>query len=105
MLKKLIKKVSVRDGGHNLPLVNAYNEKCFRVFNGPVLANLSDLLREFHIMTEAQFLHHVTEEKNDFAAWVGDVLQDDLCAKALLKAGSIKKAIKVVEERLKDYHV
>ena len=105
MLKKTIKKVTVKDADKKRQPVNAYNERCFWVHNGPVLSNLKDLLRAFNYMTEVQFSHHVSKEKNDFSEWVKAVLLDEECAKMLLKAGTPKKAAQVVEKSLKDYQV
>lgn len=104
MLKKLIFKVPVRTEKGNKPLVHAYNEKCFWVHDGPMLSDLKDLLRSFSYMTDVQFAHHVTTEKNDFARWVEDILLDSECAKALRKARTQKKATKVVERYLENYH-
>ena len=103
MLKKTIKKITVKNADKKRPFVNAYNEKCFWVCNGPVLSNLKDLLRALNYMTEVQFSHHVSKERNDFSEWVKIVLLDEECAKMLLKAGTPKKAAQVVERRLKDY--
>ncbi|HEY4498649.1 MAG TPA: hypothetical protein VJH94_01135 [Candidatus Paceibacterota bacterium] len=105
MFKRLIKKVSVKDADQKKLLVNAYNERCFWVYNGPVLSNLSDLWRAYNYMTKEQYAHHVHEEKNDFSKWVAEVLLDEECAKALLKADSPKKAATVVENSLKEYYV
>ena len=103
MSKKPIKKISVKDADKKRPLVHAYNEKCFWVYNGPALSNLADLLRALTYMTDEQFSHHVTKEKNDFARWVAGVLLDTECAKALMKAGTVKRAVQIVERRLQDY--
>ena len=105
MSKKPIKKISVKDVNKKRPLVHAYNEKCFWVYNGPALSNLADLLRALTYMTDEQFSHHVSKEKNDFARWVAGVLLDTECAKILMKADTVKKTMKAVEERLKDYKV
>lgn len=93
----------VKDADKKLPLVNAYNEKCFWVHQGPVLSNLKDLLRAFKYMTDVQFNHHVTKEKNDFYIWVENILGDAICAKKLHKSNTAAEAAKVIEERLEDY--
>ncbi|OHA25901.1 MAG: hypothetical protein A3C06_00405 [Candidatus Taylorbacteria bacterium RIFCSPHIGHO2_02_FULL_46_13] len=104
MLKGILK-ISVKNAdGSPLSLVNAYNDKCFWVYQGPVLSNLADLLRALKSMTDAQFAHHASPEKNDFAAWVEEVLRDSECARLLKKGATLKKATTVVEERLKDYY-
>jgi hypothetical protein len=104
MLKKTVKKISVRDGGHKLKMTTAYNDRCFWVINGPVLSNLDELRRALKVMTDEQFAHHVTSEKNDFALWVGGVLEDEVCAKKLQRAKSAKKAAEIIDERIEDYH-
>jgi len=104
MLKRIVKKIRVRSTSEEkLPLVNAFNEQCFFVHNGPVLSNLRDLLRAFSHMTEAQFNHHVTSERNDFVLWIKKILQDGECAEAVGKADTIKKAASAVSRRLKEY--
>ena len=84
-------------------LVNAYNEKCFWVHNGPVLSNLRDLEKALDTMTDNQFLYHVALRKNDFAAWVEGVLLDSDCASQLKKVETRKKAVEVVGKALKNY--
>ena len=84
-------------------MVNAYNEKCFWVYNGPVLSNLRDLERALNSMTDKQYMYHTALRKNDFAAWVKDVLNDSECAAELLKAETRKKAVEAVSKALKNY--
>lgn len=98
--KKPVRKVPVKS---HKRLVNAYNEKCFWVHNGPVLSNLRDLGKSLNSMTDNQFLYHVTLRKNDFAAWVDGVLLDSDCAVKLNKADTRIKAAEAVEKALKDY--
>lgn len=86
-------------------LVNAYNEKCFWVHNGPVLSNLRDLKHALEHMTEKQFDHHLNSKKNDFAAWVESVLADRDCALSLRKADTRAKALAAAEKALKNYAV
>ena len=94
-----------KEDAHKRPLVTAYNEKCFRVFNGPELSNLPDLLRAFQSMTKMQFSHHVKSYKNDFALWVEGVLCDSECAGNLRQAKTPRAAVAVVKKRLKDYQL
>jgi len=86
-------------------LVFALGERCFWVDNGPALQSLLELRDAFATMNEDQFAHHVNDEKNDFSAWVLYILQDEKCAKDLLKAKDIKTALKVAEKHLKEYNV
>ena len=105
MFKKIIRKVSVKSSAEKRPLVNAYNENCFFVVNGPVLSNLSDLQRAFTYMADAQFAHHVSKKRNDFADWVELVLLDRDCARSLRGAFSVKESVTAVEKHLKEYHL
>lgn len=100
---KTIKRVSKVVSKTKKQLVNAYNEKCFWVYNGPVLSNMEDLCRSLGSMSDKQFWHHVSRVKNDFAIWVEDVLSDKKCADALRKAATRPAARKAVERALKGY--
>jgi hypothetical protein len=85
-------------------LVEAPPDKCFWVNHGPVIRNLRELRDALaYTISEAQFAHHVTAHKNDFAAWVEAVLDDAPCAKALGRAKSRAAALKVVATRLAAY--
>ncbi len=66
--------------------IAASGEQCFWVNNGPVLADMRDLFRALDDMTDAQFKHHVSGGKNDFALWVRDVLCHGACADRLVNA-------------------
>ena len=105
MIRKLFKVAVKSPPAQKQALVNAYNEQCFWDFNGSTLGNLKDLLRAFKCMSEVQFSHHVTSEKNDFALWVKHILKDEECAASLAKATTIKRAVAAVERRLKDYYL
>jgi hypothetical protein len=105
MIKKklFVKKIFKSHVEHKRPFVNAYNEKCFWVHNGPVLSNLKDLARALDSMTDKQYSYHVGKDKNDFAMWVEFVLQDKECAGLLSSAGSREKAASIVQRGLKKY--
>lgn len=64
----------------------ASDEQCFWVNNGPILRDINDLFRALDAMTDAQFKHHVSRGKNDFALWVEHVLAHGACAKRLAQA-------------------
>jgi len=83
--------------------VSAKPEQYFWVWNGSVLKNMRELRDAMHVMSEAQFTHHVTREKNDFATWVSEVLGDAKCAKELAKAKLRETTIQILEKALKEY--
>ncbi len=86
-----------------LSTVNAQNESCFWVNNGPVLKNLKDLKKSLLIMSKETFSYHVNKEKNDFAVWIKNVLQDEMLANKLAKIKTLKTMSKAVGEGLKKY--
>ena len=54
-------------------------------------------------MDDEVFLHHVNEEKNDFAEWVEHVLEDARCAAELRKTTHPTKAQTVIIKHLRYY--
>ncbi|MCK4592124.1 hypothetical protein KAT63_01640 [Candidatus Parcubacteria bacterium] len=87
-----------------LNLINAKDESCFWINNGPVLKNLKDLKESLLIMSKETFSYHVNKEKNDFAAWIKEALEDSALANKLAKTKTLKPTIKAVEDRLKKYN-
>lgn len=95
--KKAVPQVTV-------PLVTAPQEKYFWLSTGATMANLHELAESFKAMDELSYNYHVTKEKNDFAQWVADVLDDMACAEALRRARTPRSARVVVLQHLKRYH-
>ena len=87
-----------------LHLVEAPSGKAFWVNFGPIVSNLRDLREALATgISDQQFTHHVTGSRNDFAAWVEDVLCDTVCATALRRAKTRAAAVRAVETALKRY--
>jgi len=82
-------------------LVHAEGEICFWVNNGPVLKNLNELYEALMSMNDETFAHHVGDDRNDFAKWVDEVLQDPDLAKKLVKCKNPSSMLKVVGTHLK----
>ncbi len=74
--------------------------RCFWVNNGPILKNLYELYGALKEMGNRTWQHHASSEKNDFAAWVKDVIGDEKLANDLLKAKNKLTAAKHVEARI-----
>ena len=49
-------------------------EFTFIVINGKKIRDLPELALEIELMEDHVFHHHVTDEKNDFANWVREVI-------------------------------
>ena len=89
---------SVMAGGG---LVQAPPDKAFWVNGGPVITDLQQLREALaREISDEQFVHHVTGDKNDFARWVEEVLGDTQCARALREARSRTEALRVTEGTL-----
>ena len=56
----------------------APKEHYFELKKGQKLKSINDLRKALSYMTEEEFSHHVTPEKNDFAEWIRDALQNHL---------------------------
>ncbi len=61
-------------------------DKRFFLHEGGELASLEDLFTELQSMKPHVFQHHVNADKNDFAVWVRDVMQDRFLAKNMVFA-------------------
>lgn len=94
---------SSKSKGKRMALVCANPDQCFWTTDGRVLSNLVELRDSLSDMADEVFEFHVNKDKNDFANWVGSVLEDPELAKALQKAKKSKTARTVVVRRLKIY--
>ena len=84
-------------------LVQAPPDKCFWVNHGPVLKNLRELRDALATsISDEQFAFHASAGKNDFAAWIDDVLGDAKCATSLRRARTKSAALRAVERALAD---
>ena len=81
-------------------LSDVAQEKCFNTSNGMVLRNLHELAQAISHMEENVFLHHVTKEKNDFATWVQEVVEDSYLASKLIKTRKQPKSASLIRDRI-----
>lgn len=84
-------------------LANVLPEKAFWVSNGPVLKNISELTEGLKNMSPQTFLHHVNQQKNDFANWIKDAIGDSILAEQISKMktkAAIQKAVTTRVEAL-----
>jgi|GEM_PF-1984630 hypothetical protein len=82
-------------------LVDAQNEQCFWVNNGPILKNLAELKQAAEEMTGEQFDYHARRDGNDFAKWADEVLGEKALAKKLSQQKTKLGFIKVLADYLK----
>ena len=86
-----------------IDLTNAQDDQCFWVCNGSILRNIKDLKDSLSKMDKETFLNHVNKEKNDFATWVKEILEDETLSKKISKNKTVKTMIKTINDRLKKY--
>lgn len=98
-----VKKVSKtnKKNSSKKPMVQAEGMFCFWVNNGPVICNFRELHGAMKEMSDDQFMHHVTDEKNDFAAWVDEVLGEGAAAREIRRAKTRMAALMAIEKFLK----
>jgi hypothetical protein len=71
-LKDIFKQVKINQWLEQEAPVNHY----FRLRNGQELKSLNDLRKALSYMTDEDFNYHVSQERNDFANWVQEALQN-----------------------------
>ncbi|MDA8596998.1 hypothetical protein N9L26_01535 [Candidatus Pacebacteria bacterium] len=84
-------------------LVCANGEECFWTTDGKILRDLTELKEALDQISEETFVHHVNEERNDFADWVEQVLADRACATDLRKSTKPTTARTIVVRHLRSY--
>jgi len=82
-------------------LKDAPPEKAFWVSNGWIIRNMEEIPAALENMSDETFVSHVNKDKNDFAAWVKEVLGDKSLAATLRLVRNRRSAIEVVKRRLK----
>ncbi len=89
--KPLLRKTISRKKEITIPIKKmpvAEGEKAFWVNFGPIIHSLEELATALQRMNEKTFNHHVTKDRNDFARWVEEVLNDSALAKKLKSCDS-----------------
>ena len=91
-------------------IVNADDARRFHIHEGVSVGNLLELKEAFESMSDEQYHFHVALEKNDFAAWVRDILQDEPASKLLFgclkKKTALSRIITVLRRyKLDGYHM
>lgn len=101
--KRLAKKQTPKTAFANKELQYANDSTCFWLTDGQILDSLLALRDALETMDTEVYRYHVSTDRNDFSDWVGAVLCDEECAKALEKAKTPKSAKTVVVRHLKYY--
>lgn len=81
--KKVANKKSSGKSSKSLVKRDAPEDKLFFLVNGHKLRNIKELADVLADLEDWVFNHHVTPDKNDFAAWVEHVFEDIELAKKI----------------------
>ena len=81
-------------------------DKYFHVANGMVIRAVWELEPALQSMGDETLRYHVNSEKNDFARWVADVLDDkelaaqlaELTDKQEMRIGVLRRLVKVLKD-------
>jgi len=74
--------------------------KRFYCHDGEILNTIYDLKTALDKMHNSTYRHHVTDEKNDFARWVREVLGDDKLSRDIARCQSQKETVAIVSDRI-----
>ena len=103
--KTAAKKTAVKKSEGQKMLKKARGAACFWTRDGLILENLVTLSNALKSMPDEEFHYHVTRDRNDFADWVEQILEDADCAAALRKSRKPNTAAIVVERHLRYYKI
>lgn len=83
-------------------LENVPEDNYFRLVLGIELRSLEELEVALDSMSEKTFMHHVSHEKNDFHAWIRDVIRDEKLADELQHEKRKADYLKKVRNRINE---
>lgn len=75
-------------------------DKVFWCHDGKTLKNMGELASALKHMSDETFNHHLNSDRNDFSAWVRDVIGDITLAGQLARVATRATAARKVEARL-----
>ncbi len=72
----------------------------FYFSNGDSAGNLGELLDKLKSIDDECFKHHVNEERNDFANWIGDAVGNKVLARRIGKLKDRNKIIAAIDKKV-----
>ena len=76
--------------------------KYFWFVTGDCAKSLEELAMKIKHLDTGSFTHHVNEKKNDFAAWIHDVIGDDVLSKLLKYNMRKDNYVRLIDQRIKE---
>ena len=83
-------------------VINISEEYYFRLHDGRVIKSLVELRDLLRTMNQSLYDYHVTVDRNDFATWIHDVLQDTVLSNQMQQAISPKEMGAIIDAKLAD---
>ncbi len=84
--------------------IDAKPEHYFILVTGVPLKNLKELANSFETMADWVFIHHVNDARNDFAAWINDILKESELAEELKMIKNIREMeLKILKHLVSKY--
>jgi len=81
-------------------LSDVHPDETFKAHSGDEIKNLNQLLDVLNDISSESFEHHVNEEKNDFANWIRNSINDDELADILEKTLDFDKTKEIISDRI-----
>ncbi|OGM25645.1 hypothetical protein A3D00_02765 [Candidatus Woesebacteria bacterium RIFCSPHIGHO2_02_FULL_38_9] len=94
MSRKTIKKV----------FITAPSDKVFWLRSGQSINDLGELSRVLKTISDEDFYYHVSKEKNDFANWIEEVLDDGELAEKMRRKWTKNQILYVIDNHIKTYY-
>jgi hypothetical protein len=83
-------------------LENTKPENEFVLLGGGRIKNIVELGRELKQMSDDVFMHHVTQDKNDFANWIENCVKDERLGILARTTKDKHRMAAIVERRIKE---
>ncbi|MFA5375450.1 MAG: hypothetical protein WC455_06830 [Dehalococcoidia bacterium] len=80
-------------------LADVPDQHVFWCHDGRILHNLRELMDALEMMSDEAYAYHANKEKNDFSAWVKDIIGDDKLARDLTRSSDRRQAFEYVKAR------
>ncbi len=94
-LSKLIKEP--RSAPENIFEKDAPPGAAFLLKNGQEVRNLKELLEALETIDDATYAHHVNEHRNDFAAWIQNILQQEDLAEQIRNKKAKEQLLRILK--------
>jgi len=75
------------------------DQSVFWCHDGRILHGIHELKEALEMMSDETYAYHANKEKNDFSAWVMDIIGDDKLARDISRSSDRRQAFECVKAR------